>query len=66
MPLSPSIAKHLPQKLRVFCEGLRFPHVFLATIPLFVVALLLFEHIPHGQDVVVALGMALFVSSKLR
>ncbi|GAA5179623.1 hypothetical protein GCM10025771_22070 [Niveibacterium umoris] len=66
MPLSPAIAKHLPQKLRTYCEGLRYPHVFLAMIPLFIVTLLGFEHIPYGKDVVTALGLALFISSRLR
>ena len=66
MPLSPLVAKYLPAKLRVFCEGLRFPYVFLASIPLFIVALVSFEHIPHGQDVVIGLALVLFISSKMR
>jgi len=66
MPLSPAIAKHLPQKLRTYCEGLRYPYVFLASIPLFIVTLVLFEHIPYGKDVVTALGLVLFISSRLR
>jgi hypothetical protein len=66
MPLSPLIAKYLPAKLRVFCEGLRFPYVFLASIPLFIIALVSFEKIPYGKDVVVVLALVLFISSKVR
>lgn len=66
MSLSPAIAKYLPQKLRTYCEGLRYPHVFLTTIPLFIVTLVSFEHIPYGKDVVTGLGLALFISSRLR
>ena len=66
MTLSPSIAKLLPEKLRLFCERLRYPYVFLASIPLFIISLLASQHIPYPEQVLGALGLILFVSSKAR
>lgn len=66
MALSPRIARILPEKLRVFCAGLRYPHLFLASIPIFVAALLLSPHIPYAEQVLVGIGLVLFVTSKLR
>lgn len=66
MPLSPVVAKYLPAKLRAFCVGLRYPHVFLISIPTFIVALVSFERIPYGEEVVIGLALMLFISSKLR
>lgn len=66
MPLSPRVARVLPEKLRVFCVGLRYPHVFLASIPVFIAALLLSRHIPYAEQVLMGIGLVMFVTSKLR
>lgn len=66
MALSPNIARLLPERLRVFTEGLRYPLVFLISIPAFVAALLFSPYIPHAEQVLAALGLTLFVSSRLR
>ncbi len=66
MPLSPQVAKYLPRRLRIFSEGLRYPHVFLGSMLLFVLALLCAKFIPYPEQVLIVLGGTLFVSSKLR
>ena len=64
--LHPAIAKHLPAKLVRFCVGLRYPHAFVFSIPVFVVCLLLNDKIPYSQPVVLGLGVAMFYFSKAR
>jgi hypothetical protein len=66
MALSPKIAKILPHKLRVFCEGLRYPHTFLGSLLGFILAMVFLRLIPYPQEVLIALGIVLFSTSKLR
>ena len=66
MGLIPPIAKWVPEKLRRFCEGLRYPHTFLFMLPAFIIALLLTNYIPYPQEVLTVMGVALFFFSKAR
>lgn len=66
MPLLPQIAKHLPEKLSRFCDGLRYPHAFLVSVPLFIVCLLFSRQIPYPEQVLTAMGVAMFFLSKAR
>lgn len=66
MALSPKVAKYLPRKLRLFCEGLQYPHVFLGSMLAFVLALVFLRWLPYPQEILIALGVVLFSSSKLR
>jgi len=66
MGLIPQIARWVPEKLRRFCEGLRYPHAFLFSIPVFILGLLLSEHIPYPQQILTSIGIAIFYFSKAR
>ena len=66
MPLLPQVAKLLPEKLRRFCDGLRYPYAFLVSIPLFIVCLLFSRQIPYPEQVITGLGVAVFFLSKAR
>jgi len=66
MGLNPQVAKFVPQSLRRFCEGLRYPHVFIFLLPAFIIGLLLSYYIPYSEEVLTALGLAMFLSSKAR
>ena len=66
MGLIPPIAKWVPVKLCRFCEGLRYPHTFLFMLPAFIIALFLTSYIPYPQEVLTAMGVALFFFSKAR
>lgn len=66
MPLLPQVSKCLPRRLRIFSEGLRYPHVFLASMLAFVIALLCARFIPYPEEVLIVLGITMFVSSKIR
>ena len=40
MGLIPPIARLVPEALRRFCEGLRYPHTFILLLPTFVAGLI--------------------------
>ena len=66
MGLIPPIARLVPEKLRRFCEGLRYPHAFIISLPLFIVGLIFSKYIPYSEEVLTALGVAMFFLSKAR
>ena len=66
MGLLPQIANRLPVKLRRFCEGLRYPHAFLFSVPIFIVGLLFSSYIPYPEQVLTGVGVAMFYFSKAR
>ena len=66
MGLIPPIANRVPEKLRRFCGGLRYPHAFLFMLPAFIIGLFLTNYIPHSQEVLTVMGIALFYFSKAR
>jgi hypothetical protein len=66
MALSPQVAKFLPRKLRLYSEGLRYPYVFLAFVPIFILGMLFSPHIPYPEQVLTVIGMILFAASKLK
>ncbi len=66
MGLIPAIAKRVPEKLRYFCEGLRYPHAFIFSLPLFVLGLLFSPYIPYAERVLTVIGVAMFFFSKAR
>ncbi len=66
MGLNPQVAKFVPQSLRRYCEGLRYPHVFIFLLPAFVIGLLFSYYIPYANEILTALGLAMFLSSKAR
>lgn len=66
MALSPQVARFLPRKLRLFCEGLKYPHTFLVSMAGFILAMLCLRVIPYPQEVLITLGLLMFVTSKAR
>lgn len=66
MGLIPQIANRVPEKLRRFCEGLRYPHVFIILLPTFIIALAFSFYIPYPQQILTGLGVAMFLASKAR
>lgn len=66
MGLIPQIAKWVPEKLRHFCEGLRYPHAFIFCLPAFILGLLFSPYIPYAEQVLTGLGIAMFYFSKAR
>lgn len=66
MGLIPQIARFLPEKLCKFCFGLRFPHAFIVSLPLFVAGLIFSPYIPYAEQVLTGLGVAMFYFSKAR
>ena len=66
MGLIPPIAKWVPEKLRRFCEGLRYPHAFIFSLPTFILGLLFSPYIPNAEVVLTVLGLAMFYFSKAR
>lgn len=66
MGLIPPIARLVPEKLRRFCEGLRYPHAFIFSLPLFIVGLIFSPYIPHAEEVLTVIGVAMFFFSKAR
>jgi len=66
MGLNPQVAKFVPQSLCRYCEGLRYPHVFIFLLPAFVIGLLFSYYIPYANEILTALGLAMFLSSTAR
>lgn len=66
MGLIPPIAKRVPEKLRRFCEGLRYPHAFIITLPTFALGLVFSPYIPYPEQLLTGLGIAMFYFSKAR
>jgi len=66
MGLIPQIANRLPPKVRRFCEGLRYPHAFIFSVPAFILGLVFSPHIPYAEQALTGLGVALFYFSKAR
>lgn len=66
MGLNPQIAKYVPQSLRRFCEGLKYPHAFIVLLPTFIVGLVFSYYLPHAEEILTVIGLAMFVTSKAR
>lgn len=66
MGLIPQIARLVPESLRRFCEGLRYPHMFIFLLPTFIVALVFSHYLPYPEPLLTALGVAMFFCSKAR
>ena len=66
MGLHPQIAKFVPQRLCRFCEGLKYPHVFIFLLPTFIIGVALNNYIPHSNEVLTVLGLTMFIASKAR
>ena len=66
MGLNPQVAKFVPQSLRRFCEGLKYPHTFIFLLPTFIAGLLCYRYIPYPDEVLTAIGIAMFFTSKAR
>jgi len=66
MGLIPQIAKLVPEKLRRFCEGLRYPHAFIFSLPVFIIGLFFSPYIPYPEQVLTGVGVAMFYFSKAR
>jgi len=66
MALSPHIAKILPRKLRLFCEGLQYPHLFLGSLLGVVLTMLGSRYIPYANEVMIVLAIVLFSTSRMR
>ena len=66
MGLRPEIANLLPEKLRRFCEGLRYPHTFIFLLPTFIIGLVFARFIPYPEQVLTGVGVAMFFASKVR
>ena len=64
--LHPLIARFVPEKLRRFCEGLRYPHAFIFSLPAFILGLSFSPYIPYPEQLLTALGIAMFYCSKAR
>lgn len=60
----PPIAKLVPEKLRRFCEGLRYPHTLPFLLPTFVIGLSFSPFIPHPEQELTAIGIALVFPPK--
>jgi hypothetical protein len=66
MGLIPQIANRVPERLRNFCEGLRYPHVFIVLLPTFVIGLVFSNYLPYPEQLLTGLGVAMFFTSKAR
>lgn len=66
MGLIPPIANRVPEKLRRFCEGLRYPHAFIILLPTFIIGLVFARYIPYPEAVLTTIGLAMFFTSKAR
>ena len=66
MGLPPPIAKLVPEIPRRFFEGLHYLHTFSFLLPAFIIGLLFWPFIPYPEQVLTAIGIALFFSSKVR
>ena len=66
MGLHPQIARLVPDALRRFCEGLRYPHLFIILLPTFIVALAFSYYLPYPEQILTAIGVAMFFCSKAR
>lgn len=66
MGLNPQIAKNVPLSLRRFCEGLKYPHVFIVLLPTFIVGLIFSYYLPYAEEILTVLGLAMFFTSKAR
>lgn len=66
MGLDPRLARFLPKQLTHFCEGLRYPHAFIISLPTFILGLLFSPYIPNAEIVLTTLGLAMFFFSKAR
>jgi hypothetical protein len=66
MGLHPQVAKYVPQSLRRFCEGLKYPHVFVFLLPTFIIGLLCYRYIPYPDEVLTVIGITMFFASKAR
>ena len=66
MGLHPLIARFVPKGLCRFCEGLKYPHVFIFLLPTFIIGVALNNYIPHSNEVLTVLGVTMFIASKAR
>lgn len=66
MGLNPKVARYVPNTLCRFCEGLRFPHAFIILLPTFMVGLMFAYYLPHAEEILTTLGLAMFFTSKAR
>lgn len=66
MGLNPQVAKYVPQSLRRFCEGLKYPHAFILLLPTFIVGLVFSYYLPHAEEILTVIGLAMFFTSKAR
>lgn len=66
MGLIPQIANRVPEKLRLFCEGLRYPHVFIVLLPTFIIGLVFSRYLPYPEQILTGIGVAMFFASKAR
>lgn len=65
MAVHPVVARFVPGVLLKFSERLRYPHVFLATMVLFPAALIAARWLPYPEEILIALGATMFITSKL-
>jgi hypothetical protein len=66
MGLIPPIANRVPESLRRFCEGLRYPHTFIILLPTFIVGLVFSPYLPYPEQLLTGLGVAMFFASRAR
>jgi hypothetical protein len=66
MGLIPQIAKLVPVQVRRFCEGLRYPHVFIILLPTFIIGLVFSSYLPYPEQILTGIGVAMFFTSKAR
>lgn len=66
MGLIPPIARLVPEALRRFCEGLRYPHIFVFLLPTFVAGLIFSPYLPYPEQLLTGVGIAMYFCSKAR
>lgn len=66
MGLNPKVAKYVPQSLRRFCEGLKYPHVFIILLPTFIIGLAFSYYLPYAEEILTGIGVTMFLASKAR
>ena len=66
MGLIPQIANRVPAQLRHYCEGLRYPHLFIFLLPTFIVGLVFSHYLPYPEQLLTGVGVAMFFCSRAR
>lgn len=65
-PISPLLARFLPNAVLRYAQRLRFPHVFLLTLVIFVADMLIPDFIPFADEILLGLLTLLLASWKAR